>query len=48
MSPIVPKTSFQGYLGDILRTSWGRAESTSQVHPLDVRLGHLLDVISRR
>ena len=28
--------------------SWGRSESTSQGRPMNVRLGHPLDVISRR
>ena len=39
---------FQGHLGDVLRTTWGRPESTSQGRPLDVRLGRPLEVISRR
>ena len=34
-------------LGDVLRTSWVRPETTSQGCPLDVRLGRLLVVISR-
>ena len=39
---------FEGLLGDVLRTSWGRPESTSQRRPLNVRLGRPLDVISGR
>ena len=35
-------------LGDVLRTSWGRPESTSKGRPLNVRLGRTLDVISGR
>ena len=35
-------------LGDILRTSFGCPESTSQGRPMNVRLGRLLDVISVR
>ena len=35
-------------LGDVLRTSWGRPESTSQGRPLNVRLRRPLDVISGR
>ena len=35
-------------LGDVLRKSWGRPESTSQERPLDVRLGRPLGVISKR
>ena len=38
----------QGPLGDVLRTSWGRPESTSQVRPLNVRLRRPQDVISGR
>ena len=45
---VVPKTCVQGGLEDVLRTSWGRPESTSLVRPLDVRLGRPLDVISKR
>ena len=45
---IVPKTCFQGRLGDVLRTSWGRPETTSQGRPLEVRLGRPQDVRSRR
>ena len=37
---------FEGPLGDVLRTSWGRPESTSQGRPLNVRLGRPLEVIS--
>ena len=56
MTPIVPKTCFQGPLGDVLRTSLGHPETTSQGHlldvrlerPLNLRLGCSLDVISRR
>ena len=48
MTPIVPITCFQGRLRDVVRTSWGRLESISQGHPLDVRLELPLDVISRR
>ena len=33
-------------LGNVLRTSWGRPESTSQERPLNVRLGRPLNVIS--
>ena len=39
---------FEGLLGDVLRTSWGRLESISQGRPLNVRLGRPLDVISGR
>ena len=35
-------------LGDILRKSWGRPESSSQGVPLSVRLRRPLDVISGR
>ena len=35
-------------LGDVLRTSWGHLESTSQGCPWNVRLGRPLDVISER
>ena len=35
-------------LEDVVRTSWGRPESTSQGRPLNVRLGRPLGVISRR
>ena len=35
---------FQDRLGEVLRTSWGRPETTSQGSPLDVRLERLLDV----
>ena len=35
-------------LGDVLRMSWGRPESTSKGRPLNVRLGRTLDVISGR
>ena len=35
-------------LGDVLRRSWGRPESTSQERHLDIRLGRPLGVISRR
>ena len=38
----------QGPLGDVLRTSWGRPESTSQGRPLNVRLRRPLDDISGR
>ena len=44
----VPKTCFQGRLGDVLKTSQGRRKTTSQGRPLDVRLGRPQDVISRR
>ena len=37
---------FEVPLGDVLRTSYGRLESTSQGHPLKVRIGRPLDVIS--
>ena len=33
---IVPKTCFEGLIGDIVRTSWGRLESASQGRLLDV------------
>ena len=46
MTNIVPKTCFEGPLGDVLRMSWGRPESTSQRRPVDVKLGLPLDVIS--
>ena len=39
---------FEGLLGDFLRTSWGRSESTSQGRLLNVRLKRPLDVISGR
>ena len=39
-SHIVPKTCFQGRLGNALRKAWRRSESFSQ--------GRLLDVISER
>ena len=39
---------FEIPLGDLLRMSWGRLESTSQGRPLNVRSGLHLDVISRR
>ena len=48
MTNIVPKTCFECPLGDVLRTSWGCAESTSLGRPVDVRLGRPLDVISGR
>ena len=35
-------------LGDVLRTFYGRPESTTQRCPLNVRLGRPLDVISGR
>ena len=35
-------------LRDVLRTSWGRLESTSYGRPLNVRLGRTLDIISGR
>ena len=35
-----------GPLGDVLRTSWGRPESTSEERPLNVGLEHPLNVIS--
>ena len=38
----------EGPLGNVLRTSWERPESTSQGRPLNVRLGRPRDVISRR
>ena len=47
MINIVPKTCFEGPLGDVLITSWGSPESTSQGSPVDVRLGRPLDVILR-
>ena len=34
----------EGPLGDVLRTSWGRPESTCQGRPLNVRLGSPQDV----
>ena len=56
MTPHVNRTYFQGRLGDVLRTSWGRPKTASQERPsevrlgrpLDVRLGRPQDVISRR
>ena len=48
MTNIVPKTCFEGPLGDVLRTSWGRPESTSQGRPVDVGLGRPLGVILGR
>ena len=39
---------FEGLLGELLRTSWGRPESTSQGRLLNARLGCPLDVISGR
>ena len=48
MTNIVPKTCFEGPLGDVLRMSWGRPESISQRHSVDVKLGRPLDVISGR
>ena len=39
MTPHRPKTSFEGPLGEVLRTSWGRPESASQGRPLNVTLG---------
>ena len=48
MTPIVPKTCFQGHLGDVSRTSWGRPKLNFQGRPLDVRLGRPRDIISRR
>ena len=44
---IVPKTCFKDPLGDVLRASWGRPESTYKGHSLNVRLRRPLDVISR-
>ena len=38
----------QGPLGDVMRTSWDRPESTSQGRPLNVRLRCPLDIISGR
>ena len=38
----------KGPLWDVLKTSWGRPESTSQGHPMSVRLGRHLEVISGR
>ena len=35
---------FEGPLGDVLRTSWGRPETTSQGRPLNVRLGRRHEV----
>ena len=35
-------------LRNVLRTSWGHLESTSQGCPWNVRLGHPLDIISGR
>ena len=53
---IVPKTRFQGRLGDVLWTSLGRPKTFSQGRPLyvrwgrrlDVRLGRPQEVVSRR
>ena len=39
---------FEGLLRDVLRTSWGCPDSTSQGCPSNVRLGLSLDVISGR
>ena len=39
---------FEDPLGDVLRRSLGRPESTSQGRPWNVRLGRPLDVISGR
>ena len=39
---------FEGPLGNLLRTSWERPESTSQGRSLKVRLGRPLDVILGR
>ena len=39
---------FEGPLGNVLRTSWGRPESTFWGRPLKVRLGRPLDVILGR
>ena len=44
MTPHLSKTCFQGRLRGVLRTSWGRPESTSQKSNLDVRLGGPQDV----
>ena len=40
--------SSRGRHENLLRTSWGRSESTSQGRLLDIRLGHPLDVRSGR
>ena len=45
---IAPDPSFEGPLGDVLRTSWERPESVSQGRPLKVRLRRPLDIISGR
>ena len=39
---------FEGLLGEVLKTCWGRPESTSQGRPLNVGLGRPLHVISGR
>ena len=39
---------FEGLVGHVLRTSWGRPKSTSQGLSLNVRLERPLDAISRR
>ena len=38
----------QGLLGDVLGTSWARPKSTSQGHPLNIRLRRPLDAILGR
>ena len=45
---IVPNRRFEGPLGDVLRTSWGRPESTFQGRPLEARLRCPQDVILER
>ena len=45
---MVPKTCFQGHLGDVLRISWGCPKSTFQERPFDMRLGRPQDAILRR
>ena len=37
---------FQGRLGNVPGTSWGRPKTASQGRPLDARLGRPQDVIS--
>ena len=46
--PSVSASKCEGLLGDVLRTSWGRPESTFQGRPLNIRLGRSQDVRSGR
>ena len=45
MTQHLPETCFKSPIGDVLRMSWG-LKSTSQGRPLNIRLGHPLEVIS--